>query len=73
MLPLNKLFGVLEDFADYFSVSKGKRNFRKGLTYLCSVASEPLDLNLFRSSEQVFPLDVHKNNRAVQSVKRKVR
>lgn len=72
VLPLDKLFGVLEDF-DCFSVSKGKRNFRKGLTYLCNVASEPLDINLFRSSEQIFPLDVRKNDRAVQSVKRKVR
>ena len=51
-----ELFGVLETqltFADCFSSSKGKRNFHKGLTYVYNVASEPLDLNVFRSSEQL--------------------
>ena len=50
-----ELFGVLETqltFADCFSSSKGKRNFHKGLTYVYNVASERLDLNVFRSSEQ---------------------
>ena len=58
VLPLKlpvvcELFGVQTQlmFADCFSSSKGKRNFHKGLTYVYNVASESLDLNLFRSSE----------------------